>query len=87
MAKWDKLDRLFMVWAFLFQIVLVVHYALRKPFFESDTLKFGWIVFARNIVYHRYCFEGDISLNKDPSWGVLKAGVYSFDSISPYFRL
>jgi len=23
-----------------------VHFALRKPFFESYTLKFGWIVYA-----------------------------------------
>jgi len=42
----DNLDKLFVVWAFLFQIVLIVHFALRKPFFESYTLKFGWIVYA-----------------------------------------
>lgn len=38
MLNWDrleKLDKLFVVWAFLFQIVLIVHFALRKPFFES----------------------------------------------------
>jgi hypothetical protein len=49
MADWndlDKLDRLFVVWAFLFQLVLIVHYVLRRPFFESYTLKFGWIVYA-----------------------------------------
>ncbi len=49
MSNWDnldKLDKLFVVWAFLFQVVLIVHYALRKPFFESYTLKFGWIVYA-----------------------------------------
>jgi hypothetical protein len=49
MADWnslDKLDRLFVVWAFLFQVVLIVHYALRRPFFESYTLKFGWIVYT-----------------------------------------
>jgi hypothetical protein len=44
--KFDKLDRLFVLWAFLFQIVLIVHFALRKPFFESYTMKFGWIVYA-----------------------------------------
>jgi len=42
----DKLEKLFVVWAFLFQIVLIVHFALRKPFFESYTMKFGWIVYA-----------------------------------------
>lgn len=49
MSHWnslDKLDRLFVVWAFLFQVVLIVHFALRKPFFESYTMKFGWIVYA-----------------------------------------
>ena len=42
----DKLDRLFVVWAFLFQIILIIHFALRKPFFDSYTIKFGWIVYA-----------------------------------------
>ena len=42
----DKLEKLFVVWAFLFQIVLIVHFTLRKPFFESYTKKFGWIVYA-----------------------------------------
>jgi len=49
MSIWDNLDRLdklFIVWAFLFQIILIVHFALRKPFFESYTIKFGWIVYA-----------------------------------------
>ncbi len=49
MFNWDnldKLDKLFVVWAFLFQTVLIVHFALRKPFFESYTMKFGWIVYA-----------------------------------------
>ena len=42
----DKLDTLFVVWAFFLQIILIVHFALRKPFFESYTIKFGWIVYA-----------------------------------------
>ncbi len=42
----DKLDKLFVVWAFVFQIILIVHFALRRPFFESYTVKFGWIVYA-----------------------------------------
>ncbi len=48
-ATWnllDKLDRLFVIWAFLFQIMLIIHFALRKPFFETYTAKFGWIVYA-----------------------------------------
>lgn len=49
MSAWenlDRLDRLFVVWAFLFQIVLIIHFALRKSFFSSYTLKYGWIVYA-----------------------------------------
>ena len=42
----DKLDTLFVIWSFFLQIVLIVHFALRKPFFESYTIKFGWIVYA-----------------------------------------
>lgn len=46
MSKLDNLDKLFVVWAFFFQIVLIVHFAIRKRFFESYTLKYGWIVYA-----------------------------------------
>jgi len=46
MSDLDKLDKLFVVWAFLFQVVLVIHFAVRKRFFESYTLRFGWIVYA-----------------------------------------
>jgi len=42
----DNLDRLFVFWAFLLQIVLIIHFALRKPFFESYAMKYGWIVYA-----------------------------------------
>ena len=42
----DKLDRLFVVWAFIFQFVLIVHFAVRKFAFQSYTVKFGWIVYA-----------------------------------------
>jgi len=49
MTKLDNLDKLFIVWAFLFQILLIVHFAIRKPLFESYTMKFGWIVYALSI--------------------------------------
>jgi len=42
----DKLDTLFVIWAFFLQIILIIHFALRKPFFETYTIKFGWIVYA-----------------------------------------
>jgi len=46
MTTFDNLDLLFVVWAFSFQVILIVHFALRKRFFESYTLKYGWIVYA-----------------------------------------
>jgi len=45
----EGLDLLFVVWAFLFQIVHIVHFALRKRFFESYTIKIGWVVYALSI--------------------------------------
>jgi len=46
MTKLDNFDKLFVVWAFLFQILLIVHFAIRKPLFESYTVKYGWIIYA-----------------------------------------
>lgn len=46
MIHLDKLDRLFVVWAFLFQILLIVHFAIRKPLFESYKVKYGWVIYA-----------------------------------------
>ena len=46
MFGWDNLDTLFVVWAFSLQIILIIHFAIRKPLFESYTMKFGWIVYA-----------------------------------------
>ena len=46
MSDLDELDILFAVWAFVFQVAFVVHFALRKPLFESYTTKYGWIVYA-----------------------------------------
>jgi len=45
-AQWDRLDKLFVFWAFLFQTILVVHFAVRERFFESYTVRYGWIVYA-----------------------------------------
>jgi len=45
----DNLDMLFVLWAFFFQIVHVLHFAVRKRFFERYTTKMGWIVYALSI--------------------------------------
>jgi len=46
MTKLDNLDKLFVVWAFLIQVLLIVHFAIRKPLLESYTEKYGWIIYA-----------------------------------------
>jgi len=52
MISWDIFqyisikDMLFVVWAFLFQVILIIHFAIRKPLMESYTEKYGWIVYA-----------------------------------------
>ena len=45
----QSLEVLFVVWAFLFQAVLIVHFSLRKWAFDRYTLKFGWLVYAMSI--------------------------------------
>ena len=49
MNGFDGLDVLFVVWAFFFQVVLVIHFAVRKRFFETYTERFGWVVYALSI--------------------------------------
>jgi hypothetical protein len=46
MFDFDRLDTIFIVWAFLVQILLIIHFAVRKRFFETYTKKHGWIVYA-----------------------------------------
>lgn len=44
----DKLDALFVIWAFLFQFVLIIHFALRKWHFDV-AMRYGPIVYALSI--------------------------------------
>lgn len=44
--SFDKLDKLYIIWAFTFQIILILHFAFREPFFETYTQKYGWLVYA-----------------------------------------
>ena len=45
----DNLDILFVAWAFFFQIVLIVHFAVRKRLLDSYTLRFGWLVYGLSL--------------------------------------
>jgi hypothetical protein len=46
MRDLDNLDILYAAWAILYQVVLVMHFAVRKRLFESYTAKYGWIIYA-----------------------------------------
>jgi len=70
-SKPDRLDRLFIGWAFTFQIVLILHFALRKPLFESYTLKYGWVVYALGIPA---AVISIILLRGGKSWGLWLGG-------------
>jgi hypothetical protein len=48
MTELDSLDVLFVVWAFLLQIVLIVHFLLRKWAFQT-AVKYGWILYALSV--------------------------------------
>lgn len=45
LAGLDNLEVLFVVWAFLFQLVLIAHFSLRKWNF-SIIVKWGWVVYV-----------------------------------------
>ena len=49
MMDLSKLDKLFVGWAFFLQLSLIIHFAVRKPFFESYTMRYGWIIYALSI--------------------------------------
>jgi len=44
-----KMEALFAGWAFTLQIILIIHFAVRKRFFETYTMRYGWIVYALSI--------------------------------------
>ena len=49
MESWtqlDHVDKIFILWAFLLLLLLIVHFSIRKVFFSRYTLRFGWIVYA-----------------------------------------
>lgn len=48
MSDLDGLDVLFIIWAFLFQIILIIHFALRKWRFEA-AMRYGPLVYALGI--------------------------------------
>ncbi len=49
MTELDNSEFLFVVCAFLFQIILIIHFILRKWFFDVYILQYGWIVYALSV--------------------------------------
>jgi hypothetical protein len=49
MKRLDSWQILFVIWGFAFQVILIVHFALRKWAFERYTWRFGWIVYALSV--------------------------------------
>ena len=45
-VRMQGLEIYFVIWAFFFQGLLIVHFALRKWAFEPYVMKIGWIVYA-----------------------------------------
>jgi hypothetical protein len=43
------LDRVFVIWAFVLQIALIAHFAVRRRLFEDYTMRYGWIIYALSI--------------------------------------
>jgi hypothetical protein len=48
MFSTQNLEILFVAWAFLFQTILIVHFALRKWHFDL-AMRYGWIVYALSV--------------------------------------
>lgn len=42
----ENLEFLYVFWALLFQVILIVHYALRRWAFEPYVWRYGWLVYA-----------------------------------------
>ena len=49
MFKLENGDVIFSAWAFAVQVILIIHFAVRKRLFESYTLKYGWLVYTLSI--------------------------------------
>ena len=42
----DLLDIVYLVWAFVFQVLLIIHFSLRKWAFNAYVFPYGWIVYG-----------------------------------------
>lgn len=70
MAEFDLFDLLFITTSFLFQFILIVHFALRRWNFKF-AIRYGWIVYALSIPA---AMISAILLLNGKSWGFWLGG-------------
>ena len=49
MTSLKDLNRIFIAWSFFYLAVLIIHFAIRKVFFESYTQQYGWWVYLLGV--------------------------------------
>ena len=49
MANMDSQEILYIISAFIFQVILIAHFSLRRWAFESYIQKYGWLVYALSV--------------------------------------
>jgi hypothetical protein len=49
LASVDELNLLFTAWVFFYLIVLIIHFSIRRVFFDSYTMRYGWWVYLLGI--------------------------------------
>jgi hypothetical protein len=78
----DKMDLLFIATSFLFQIILIIHFALRKWRFKT-AIQYGWIVYALSIPAAAISI---IILAQGKSWGLWLGGfIYLIWAVYGYY--
>ena len=82
MPGMDKMDLLFIATSFLFQIILIIHFALRKWRFKT-AIRYGWIVYALSIPAAAISI---ILLTQGKSWGLWPGGfIYLVWAVYGYY--
>jgi hypothetical protein len=78
----DRMDLLFVSTSFLFQIILVFHFALRKWRFKT-AIRYGWIVYVLSIPAAAISI---LILVRGKSWGLWLGGfIYIIWAIYGYY--
>lgn len=74
MSGLSKHHRLYVIWAYLFQLTLITHFALRKWAFDI-AMQYGWIVYALSAVA---VIISIVLLRGEQHWGFWVGGFLYF---------